>query len=444
MLEITPRQYGQSMAWSLLPSNIIRNVVAFPILNTVDAEDVIHSESIKRVTIGEQELTLPISSSVRYTSKRHMVNRISLALGDSATLAKARVDCVIAEGEFEIELSEAISGTPTASVELVGTSKVIDRGKVTYNSYPSIEDMVDSDFSLAQWVDNHSQRTEYDYMQGDYTGKSFSMNPWARKITPYDEGVIYPFENPYPPSDDILTLWGKDMQGYTVATKENWTDVAWGKPERKSMLLPKGVADPVAESSWCIRMYDVHLPINCYLLGGDDAYHYKIRWSAPVRVAYAAAARGRNLLGSYKDVDSYAYVDYVTSINFKLFGRTFNANTVEIAASAGVNGEHTLRLDKSEALSTLSYVETPYRRWLDVFPEQLIEKYKDGKYVVACDVPARWAIENSLNAGTQVYVRLRGGAYISRASGRCVFEIKNIEKIFQGNAFFYSLKLMEV
>lgn len=82
--------------------------------------------------------------------------------------------------------------------------------------------------------------------------------------------------------------------------------------------------------------------------------------------------------------------------------------------------------------------------WVQTLSENILRKYKDGKYVVECSVPATWAIKQKLQAKSTVEVVLPNGQYIRRGRTTCTFEVKNIKKVFKSTSFVFQLKLMEV
>lgn len=82
--------------------------------------------------------------------------------------------------------------------------------------------------------------------------------------------------------------------------------------------------------------------------------------------------------------------------------------------------------------------------WSSALASKLLTKYKNGKYVVTVEVNAQWAIKENIHVGTRANVYLQNGQPITRNNAECLFEVKNIEKRFEGSKFIYELKLLEV
>lgn len=82
--------------------------------------------------------------------------------------------------------------------------------------------------------------------------------------------------------------------------------------------------------------------------------------------------------------------------------------------------------------------------WVEVIAEQLLTKYKDGKYTCKCTITATWAERNNVKIDTEVQVKLYNGKMVTRKGTVCTFKIKNITRRYSREEFVYDITLLEV
>lgn len=83
-------------------------------------------------------------------------------------------------------------------------------------------------------------------------------------------------------------------------------------------------------------------------------------------------------------------------------------------------------------------------KWSEGISNILINKYKDGKLWIKTKVKSDFVLNNDLHINSQLYIKDQDNEYINRKGNICTFEIKNIEKIYNSNEFYYNLILLEV
>ena len=564
MTIITPRSYTKDFKWSLLPSNKIDTVTLTPLVNsTPDENKTFHTESFADCVVAGSSKVLPISNDVAPTHWRYMSNTYWAAFV-TMDYAKARMECVWAKGKRTITVEQAVTGTPSVELQLVGTSSVINRGGSTFDNYPSIDSLSTKTYSLATWIENNKTET-HDSLSGIYENGTVSMNPWIRKVVPANliiNGAS--IKNPTT-ANDIITTWYDSDASKASAQRDKWIDESsFGQDVATFDMFPLDIylGERGEHLAACLRMRDLKLSMRCEIRKISD-YVFEVEWEAPVRLAYAAASRSKGLFGGKYEVDNYAFVDNITSVNINLQGKPFDDSTVEVKYGLDSSGQltsatsdlHPIKIQESEAFTLQSFNQdavganiftgsaaaerrpgyfwidkgtlytsesivnagyvainslipvepgkyysipkfcgaltfynaegvsgeiqyfgyrTPlmfrvpsgkrlmgitfmqtenvsdvtavneYIPWTQTLSEQLLHKYKLGKYVVECTVPAAWAITKKLRNKSQVQFVLPSGEYIKRNGTPATFEVKNIKKVFRDSTFAFTLKLMEV
>lgn len=361
MLQLTPRLYKRNMEWSLLPYNKIDNVNVTPISNAIGIDKTdFHIENFTRAIVGNGEYDLPLSDNVTPTYWRYMYNKFRSTLYGNNEYAKARMECIMGAGYREVKTDTAISGIPEVEITLSGTSSVIERGGSTYDVYPSLESLKSLSFSLSTWIKNNKTMTN-NTLTGDYSGGSFSMNPWVRKVVPSDPSS--PQMN-LPTYNDILTTWNSvpDNAGRIGTSREAWSEYNSFGNEGNDVFSMYPVNAPTsmdddsilrARNSMLV-MSNLTLPIECNVSKKDD-YTFVVRWVAPIKIAYIAASRNHNIAKVFYDADNYAYVDDIENVAITLRGRAYDTDTTNVHLSRSTNEKHPLKIDFSEALTLQSY-----------------------------------------------------------------------------------------
>lgn len=444
MLKLTPKIYSKNTKHSLLAQNKIDTVVLHPISNLAADKRVFHTEVVSAVDIDETEYTLPLSDNFKPTYYRYMSNTWwpGLLFG-TCEFAKARIDCVIAEGKTRCNVAEVIQGVPTANIQLVGKSYKIDRGGSTYDTYPSVSNLTNKDFSITSWIKSNKTATSNNLTHAYYESY-FNMNPWVRNIIPKDSG-----KSSTP--NDLITEWVGPLDAWwtrTSAKFDKWSgyyDVP-GKFNTFEMYSPNSLGG----LDTYIKMANVSVPMLWSVEKLDD-YTYDVSWKLPVRIAYLAASRDKIGL-SYREADNYAYVDDVHEIHIEFSGIPYDTSTQDVAygldeayeLTKDVTNNSSVDIDAGELFTSFSYMSEESNLWKEDIAERLLKKYRNGKYTFTCDVSAQWAIQNNIAIGTEVNIQLPNGKAIERYGKILTFAVKNITKKYNKNSFVFELVLLEV
>ena len=441
---LTPRIYGQSMKWQISPKNKIDTVTANPILNTIASEPdkFFTSEALPVKILGQTEqITLPIAATIKPTYFRTMRNR-HRSITDQVEYAKARTDIVMGYGETEITLSQPVDGIPNVTIQLEGKSYKIDRGQSSYESMPGFGDLNNIDYSLANWIASHYSQ-DSDSLSWHYNDDSFSTNPWVLRIVPNVGDAT---------AADVITNWGvaEVDPGYNQPWGGTWSHNS--NYEYSGDLVFSAAPYGTAALSPGIYLYDDSISMNMSI-EKIDSYKYKLSYTVPLRIAYLAASRQvRTFTGASKDIDNWYLVDYITAVKAVFIGKPYNTDDVTIQYGLDSNGNLTtntrntnvLKIDKSEFVTMSSTITPNGLPWTEEMFKRLLNKYAKGKYMVTCEVPASWAIQNGIHPESELQIAQQNGQLISRQGTPCTFKVKTITKSFRNNAFMFSLGLMEV
>lgn len=447
MIELTPNVY-RNLKWSPLANNQIDTIHVQPILN--ETEESSHTFEITQVN----DATLPISQNYAPTHLRYMYNNISyttlFGINSGKCCGKARIEAVVKSGSQLIELDTPLEGDLTASIQLSGYSDVIDNGRLDFETYPSVATMTSKTGSIASWIDSHrSQR--FSGFSNVPSATAFTFMPWIDDIVSYGT-----------PSS-IRTKW-RDVEGtYDKANMQDWISYSNVSTGSELYVFPQGYTPDwdnslITEESLLAPALPIgyaSLPITCSVVRVTDR-KIRIRWEAPVRIAYAAASCQYGGFGGQYSVDSSAYCDYVEKITITVTGQRRTKNTLDKAYSLDKSGgtaqlteypknAHPYRFPVAENFTTDTKLGSATDPWYQDISERILTTYEQGKYTVTCTVPAAWAIKKNIRVGTECCVRLINSSYVARGNvSFTTFTVMSITKRFQSNEFVFILSLMEV
>ena len=441
-MTLTPYIYHSGLKWSLLPKNIIDTVVTTPINNTMGDETVVHTESFTTSSLGN----LPVANSVAPTYIRTMWNKGSTFATKNFTYAKARTEALIATGTKKITTEKPVAGIPNVELVFSGTSSVITRGESSFDDYPTLEQLRDNTFSLAEWIESNKSSASQ-ALTWSYGTRAFSMNPWVKNIiTVNDPQAVSPA--------DIYTNWAEHVTTSTTAEVNNWEEHFNYNPGNINAVRAKPYligGDLFEEAQRALLLIDNSISISVEIVKIDD-YNFEITWEAPVRFAYIAASQKRGtILGTATDIDNWAFIDNITQIDVNIKSQPFNTDKVtrsySLSASntltTNISNEHPITINGDEVITLETYVGVGRDPWTEYIASTLLLKYKEGKYIVNCTVLGDWAMQNNIHINSALTVQLLDGTVISRNGVPCFFEVKTIEKVYRGDTFEFNLGLLE-
>lgn len=455
---LTPRIYSQNFKWAIKPKNKIDTLVATPVDNTPLADVQSYTQEVTSVTVGDEtNVSLPVATSRNYTFINFDNNYES---GAQSTMCINQVSGVVATGSVLFELSEPLPTMPTAKLCLEGTTYHVNRGSQTHDTLYNI-----SFNNLATWIKenangsdtwtNKSTDTENrgsydDPTLIDYTASSVPKYGWVRKIIP---AVSLATVTDRPEEQDVLTTWVDQSKSDHWALTNNWT--ASGK-SGTILMWPTTIYATGNIKSTQIALRKQVIPITAKVLKIDD-YTYRVDYSVPVRYEYMASSQYYTWsldfsdFRKYHDLDNYCFLDLISKITVELSTQQLNTETYNVSYSLDDSGNLSTTEIKNEHPINFTYNELitsgatwGEQLWLEHMSEYLLKTYGDGAYIVECEVPASWALENDVHVNTEMQIKLQNGQLIKRKDTVCTFQVKTIEKTYRDSKFYYALRLMEV
>ena len=427
-----------------------------PVKNSIGDPTSFQSEDFTTASVNGSTLTLPIANTLTPSICRYMYNIQWLPDSyyeypegtDQFIPAKGRIEVVMGEGSAQLISETPVAGSPMILIDCEGTSSIVEQGSKAFNIYPSIAQLGDPNFSLAGWIESNKTSTSQ-ALTHLYQDNMCALNLWVHKMVPYPAA---------PEMSAFISAWSSSEERYggeagpwRDPTESAWVDLWYPDPTLTSdkhpvTMLPYGLTSRYRS----LRMTDIQNIISLKVDKVDD-FTFNIWWKAPVRLAYATASRYAYCdldEATFTEVDNYAYLDNISKVTITLNGRPYNIDAVNVSYSMSggslieeVSNAHPYKIDKYESItlaSTIGGVD-----WTRAISSSLLTKYKDGKYVVAFDVPASWALLNEIKVNTEMQIKLQDGTLISRGSTPCTFEVKTIEKKFNNSEFTFSLRVME-
>lgn len=463
---LRPRIYASNLEWSLLPKNKIDTVSMSPYLNKT-ATQVMHVQELTSGLVNGVEVTLPMSNAMRnITDYEIMSNSRSTALW-SSVMGSAAVYLSTIQGSYTVHLTVPPATTPRAVWSLEGTTEYTQRGVATVetidantgldvianyitNNKAGTEDIIDN-----KSTDNYNRANLASGLLVNYNQGWVPLFPWIRDTTgsPPSNMLVYEYlQSRYRPREEnILTTWNNDESGsdwlpqFSGWNTYNQTGAVRQGPYR---WLASSSTDNIPDRF--IPIVNKKYRFKCNVKKLND-YDYQVDYDLPVRYMYIAGAKAVDSVwhNNVKGQDSYAFKDVISKITIELVSGTFTDDTNDLSYSLedsqlteDAANEHILTFAKNELIT----MQTKWGDdlWTQKMSKTILDKLKDGKYVVKCSVPASWAIQNRITINSQMNVQLQNGEYITRNGFVSVFEVKNIEKRFQNNSFTYELQMLEV
>lgn len=459
-LQLGPRIYKPNFKWGVLPRNKLDTLSAEVTLNTPleDAGSIV--QETNKVTIRGVEHTLPIALDVPIST---VLNSNNFESGQPTTMCINQVSCVTASGSMLFELTNPLPTVPSVKLHASGTTYYINRGSLTHAKVE--EAYFGAASGVARWIyDNASDHEDWtdkstdSYNRGlyedptlvDYTAKSVPLYGWVRKLVP--AGPFTPVSQRNQPEEaDVLTTWVNQDKSNHWAVTQNWQ--GYGTAE-EVQIWPVTIYAVGNIHSTKLAIRNRTVPISVQIIKIDD-YTYRVDYSLPVRYEYFASSQYyTSFLGirSYHDLDNYCFLDRITKIQIELVTSELNTETIDISYGLDSSGnltedvanEHPINFTKNELITSEAYWGNPENLWCQEMSKYLLDKFKDGKYIVECEVPATWALRNDIHINSELVVQLQDGTTITRKGEDCIFEVKTIEKRFRDDSFIFALRLMEV
>lgn len=439
MSDLTPRIYAKNSKLYINTRNKYDTVQFKPIPNAIkEAPESVYNANIIAGNTNGVNYTLPLGTSGASTFIRTMYSRY-VPINTEREFAKARIEVTVMEGEQSVVLDEPISGIPTLDVSVTGRSYVVDPLAKSYEDIPSVGELTSTD-TLVAWAMQHG--TEKRSLRRSYDSPVVSLNPWVSKIHVYPKVT---------PDSDIVTKWMDDDSMIYEATLNSWTDNSIGNATSSG---PYNVValNAIDHAGRAMSIKDQSITLSNSVQKISDT-QFKIKWQVVARYVYMAASRKRTVItGTWSDIDNLVYVDMIDTVNLRLSAVTRNTEPTLVSYSLDAVGNLSTIAKNNKVYSTetneLSLLDAHYSnnkdyKWIPDLAEAILNSCKNGKYIFECEVPAKWAVEQSVKLRDRFYVVLQNGEYVMREGKKVLFEIMNITKYFAQDKFVYRLKLLQ-
>lgn len=453
-VELTPRLYRQNFKWGVLPKNKIDTVIMSPINNTPRDDEHVITEEVTEVNIGGVVHALPLGTDVARTNF-HRSKNVNVS-GD--VMASGIVEVVNVSGKVTFNLDAPLAVEPALRVSYEGNTYYASKGTFSHKDIVTAIDNSAS-FNIAdaikqnatgstKWIDRSTDASGNTLV--DYTSDYIPRYPWVRKLVPAEGGVTSTQKS------DIITKWADTSLGsiYNYAVQRHWSD--YGAYNAVSMwpYVDRSASSITLRDNMKIVIRNLNNAPTFRLTKVDD-YTYTVFYTVPMRYTYAASSQYFEqilFIKTFTELDNYAFTDFISKMTISLVSRDLDTTPAELSYSEDSSGqlteitsnEHPISFSANELITSKTYWGETSELWATKMSKYLIDKFRQGKYVVECDVSASWAIKQSLTINTLCNIKLQDGTYISRGSTPCDFEIKTIEKRYNNNDYIYSLRLMEV
>lgn len=482
-VKLIPRVYGKDLAWNILPKNAIDTITMKPILNDLVESDVNVTEITEGVVNGET-YSLPLENkNSLITHSKYGYNQGKSAWW-SAIMADYAVEMVMFKGTYDIDLEAPITGTPTISFELEGEVMYLTRGEKTVDEiraghtngtmYVFIEDNAGGSESIVNNkiydTTNRANLNEgliLDLNQGwlpNFAWVTRTTGSVPENIVP--EGTFQYWEtydylnSPYRPKEyEILTKWANDDTDSWIPNWNNWYQEGSNFVRQGPYSWPLFNTDQYY--SRFVPIKNDKVPISCTVVKINE-YKLRVEYSIPVRYGYLAAANavGRIVHTHEYARDSYGYMFKVSKIIITTKAYKTDEDSTELSYSRLNDNELTTEVTNN---NPLSFEENPFitmhtyyrdnseseekdknKLWTTYMSQLILNRYKNGKYIVECSIPIWWAMQHNIGINSKVKVKLQDGTFIRRGEDVCIFQVKTIEKVFKDSSFNYSIRLLEM
>lgn len=445
---LTSRNYKPNMVLQVAPKNAIDTVTSSPYsISTRETIVDTHTLTTGRTPSGTM-VNLPMANSSGATSSEYTARYNN----GYNTLGNCHVSVTTVKGSYTIELEEAPSGPVEVSWNLSGTRKVTTRG--AQNVATDFAGVL-SATAAANFVDSHVGST-YELHKEFYHDDKVNVFPWVTESTgntPSGTTLQQYMASGYAPTNDqVLTRWFWPEQtfsryGYLYPKYSNWPNAGRGLRQGTPKSYWTAEADSSSFNDSFIDISGAQYAFNCSIVQ-RDIFTYVVSYELPVRYVYLAGATvWEPGVGPVPGAsDSYGILDVVDSITITATALTESKESVDISYGLDPNGfiDEDYATNKKPYKIELNTFVTGQTKvgntlWVEAVSQEILTKYKNGKFIAKCTVPARWAVENGVHVNSQIQLRLQDGTLVPR-----IFKVKTIEKVFEASQFVYNLGLLEV
>ena len=482
-LELTPSIYKKGLKWNLHKDNQI-DTFAFSLYYFASESVSVGQKVLTEMTYNDQNIVLPMTrNDIKIQNESHAfyVNgqgRTSYYSNGPYNFCKGFAGVIMAKTSFTVMVSEPIDNV---NVELTFKGQTKEYNPSGFDDYYNMRDGHNSteivakidnsgaEFS-AEWT-NSSRYTDYNDPRN-----SLNVNPFVKDVLPA-KGNDSASAN-LPPADYIITKWtGSTHTGtwwssasYSLTWQaDNWKDYAntYGRTPSRTAMWPAifydkaGAYTGISRNDQRIKYLKTSRVKYTKKVTKLDDYHYQVDLEVPIKYIYSAASK-QDWADLYVIVvvesnglfDGKMFYEVINSIQADITGYKYVDNASDYAYSlyngaltTEVENNSILKIARNEFIKNDTTVNGV--AWDQYWPLKVLSKYKQGKYIVECDVPADWAIENKIECNKQVKVLLPNNDYIGQvvsfsnnysieSSGKSIFA-----KVLNRDYIFDSKKMAE-
>lgn len=383
-------------------------------------------------------------------------------------------------------LTTPIVANPYVKLTFAGTTYKIDRGNnfTLEDIHPIYKDAA----QVSNFIRTHAD-VETDTWTGnsdsvDYDSNKLNMFAWvkravlsnARDMTTLALDGTDEYENNKPAVADILTTWAGGVNGMegcrccqncpsnespfsSLRMGGSWyyNDVEIRFPNTypnpiKDMDTNAPLTTPYRNALYqSVAYQEIYEYITINIIKYDE-YNFDVQITYPEKYQYVAASRYVKLgifsvISEVGQLESYAFTDFIESIQVDLYGTTYDENTEDFSNSLqddsiidGKNG-NILKLDNNELITKdATWSGT---NWKTKATQEILSRYEKGLTTIELTVPASYAIENNIKINSPFYIKTTDNELIERGYRVAAYDVKNITKTYNDEQFTWTLKLLE-
>lgn len=464
-LVLDSNNYLHGLKWRIKPKNVIDTVNSSTYIGAVE-DRIITTFTIAEGMIDGQQKELPLADNDESSSAGTDVYNIH----SSEVRACGSLRMSLLKGTYTIHLTSPVVGNLRVRYVPEGTTAYTDENK--NKPYPEqVYDAANTNklySRLSSWTDktspmeggkSYDKTTRPYYKDGllvDYTQPIITAVPWVRNTpTDYRGSMSNYTKRQRPDTADVYCWWYDLPFEHILARYDEWnTSNDINRRKQGPDFWPQDpskVSEDILQNSFIpLLPYAAQVATDVEKI---DELTYKVNYSVPVRYLQWCAIYPWNKAPWKPLSSSYGWIDKISAATFEVVATDYDYTTSEYSYSLDSSGaltsdaknKYPVKFDANELLTNAVTWEED--SWVTKMSSYLLTKFKDGKYIVSCDVRAAWVLQNDVHVNDEVNIKLLDGSFITSRSStttKLTFQVKNIEKVFNESEFYYTIQLMEV
>lgn len=422
---------------------------------------------------GSYSIDLPMDRNdipIRYSSNAFIMknNGKTAYWKNDLEMSKAFAGVIMGTKSVTIETDIPIQN-PYIEISFEGNTR--EATTADYSSYPNWDAGSQAIVTFVNNIGNPATSWTVNSSNVNYDMGYMNINPYVKKVT-VATSEIEASANLTPSADVIVPWTGGYGTWWSGARRNDWVVSFYNDTTKKATTTPG-----TKLLSWPSVIYanDVQgqMPAVDQMMYGFTAekveivkelqkagdYEYTANITVPLKYVSMAVTRyseGNALYDQAVMLQHKAFYDTIKKVTVSLYGTKYVASHTTQGFSLDEYGGLTTSTINSSILSITGceFIKTDTYHllkgipWSRHFSLVVLEKYKDGKYVVHnCKIPGRYALKNKITIDTEIQIKLLDNTFISKVEDGvekvCTFLVKNITKVFDKEGFYYELSLLE-